>query len=116
MAGLYDSQTLSELVLSRIELDSDYKITLLNGFITVSTTLQKITLTDNGLANLEVLRGLHRNKTLKEITIGQQLFEREKVEFNKDGTMKRDEKEKKDEDDNFTDIRGNCSVEKVSLM
>jgi len=43
------------------------------------------------------------------------MFEREKVEFNKDGTMKKPEKEKKDEEEHFTDIRGNCSVEKVSL-
>lgn len=88
LAGLYESNTMSELTLSKIDINSDYKMTLLNGFITVSTCLKKVVLIDNGLQDLEVFRDIHRNKTLTEMVICDQNFERTKVEYNKDGTRK----------------------------
>jgi len=95
LAGLYESNTMSELTLSKIDINSDYKMTLLNGFITVSTCLKKVVLIDNGLQDLEVFRDIHRNKTLTEMVICDQNFERTKVEYNKDGTRKDSQKKRK---------------------
>ena len=69
LEGLYESSSMSELILSRIDISSDYKMTLLNGFLTVSKSLQKLVLIDNGLQDLEVLRDVYRNKNLTEISI-----------------------------------------------
>ena len=79
---------MSELTLSRIDINSDYKMILLNGFLTVSNSLKKLVLIDNGLQDLEIFRDIHRNKNLTEIVICEQNFERQKVEYNKDGSRK----------------------------
>ena len=112
---------MSELTLSRIEINSDYKMTLLNGFIVSSQNLKKVCLIDNGLQDLEVLRDIHRNKTLTEMVICDQNFERQKIEYNKDGSRKNisqtEEQEgfKKTPPKDFTDIRSSISVEKFTI-
>jgi hypothetical protein len=88
LEGLYESNSMSELTLSRIDINSDYKMILLNGFLTVSNSLKKLVLIDNGLQDLEIFRDIHRNKNLTEIVICEQNFERQKVEYNKDGSRK----------------------------
>jgi hypothetical protein len=60
---------MSELIMSRIELDSEDKVINFNGFLIINTNLRKITLQDNSLTDLDVIRGLHRNKTLQEVVI-----------------------------------------------
>ena len=66
-----DSKNLRKLNLSRIHLDTDFKLGLINGFLAGNKNLTQVHLNQNMLNNLEIISQIFINKTMKELCFTQ---------------------------------------------
>ena len=66
-----ESKSLRTLKFSRIPLDTDFKLGLMNSFLAGNKKLQRVFLSQNMLNSLEILSQIFINKCLKEICLTQ---------------------------------------------
>lgn len=64
-----ESKSLRTLKFSRIPLDTDFKLGLMNSFLAGNKKLSRVFLSQNMLNSLEILSQIFINKCLKEICL-----------------------------------------------
>ena len=69
-----ESKSLRTLKFSRIPLDTDFKLGLMNSFLAGNKKLIRVELSQNMLNSLEILSQIFINKCLKEISLTQQSY------------------------------------------